>query len=252
MIVKKSAKPAYYFVAFYFLLWIILFEFVLPVNKILPKPSIVLESFGALWYDYDILVNYVSTIGVIYIGMALAYFLVKILSPYLIEKQNIISAFINSIEWFSEYVPGIVIGLLLIFWFPESEYIEFIFAFATAFASLMIKFQNESLKVNQSYIDSAKSLGVSGSQLTRNVIWKDLQSGLMEHFFQLHYFIWSVLIAFEFIKNGTGLGTVLRKALEFGDLSAVFSILFIIGLTIWLGTLILRYIRNKLFFWSTN
>lgn len=252
MIVKKSAKPAYYFVASYFLLWIILFEFILPVNKILPKPSIVFESFGALWSDYDLPVNYVSTIGVIYLGLVLAYFFVKVLSPYLIEKQNIISAFINSIEWFSEYVPGIVIGLLLIFWFPQSEYIEFVFAFAAAFASLMIKFQNESLNVNQNYIDAAQSLGVNGNRLTRSVIWKDVQPKLMEHIFQIHYYVWSMLIAFEFIKGGTGLGNILRRALEFRDLSALFSVLFITGLTIWLATLILKYIRNKFFFWRTN
>jgi ABC-type nitrate/sulfonate/bicarbonate transport system permease component len=250
MIVKKLAKPAYYFVFSYFLLWIILFEFILPVNKILPKPSIVLESFGALWTDYQLPLNYISTVGVIYISMVLAYFFVKILSPYLIEKQNIISAFINSVEWFSEYIPGIAIGLLLIFWFPESEYIEFVFAFAAAFTSIMIKFQNESLSVNQSYIDAAQSLGVNDNQLNRSVIWKDVQPRLMEHIFQIHYYVWSMLIAFEFIKDGNGLGIILRRALEFRDLSALFSVLFIMGLTIWVGTLILRYIRDKFFFWS--
>lgn len=252
MIVKKSAKPAYYFVLSYFLLWIILFEFILPANKILPKPSIVLESFGALWMDYQLPLNYISTVSVIYLGLVLAYFSVKILSPYLKEEQNIISAFINSIEWFSEFIPGIVIGFLLIFWFRESEYIEFVFAFAASFASMMIKFQNESLDVNQHYIDAAQSLGVSGNKLTRSIVWKDVQPKLMEHIFQVHYYVWSMLIAFEFIKGGNGLGIILRRALEFQDLSALFSVLFIIGLTIWFGTLILKYIRNKFFFWSTR
>ena len=138
----------------------------------------------------------------------------------------------------------------MIFWFPESEYIEFVFAFAAAFTSIMIKFQNESLSVNQSYIDAAQSLGVNDNQLNRSVIWKDVQPRLMEHIFQIHYYVWSMLIAFEFIKDGNGLGIILRRALEFRDLSALFSVLFIMGLTIWVGTLILRYIRDKFFFWS--
>ncbi len=128
MLIKKP-RPVYYLVLTYLFLWIIFFEFILPVNKILPKPSIVLESFPALWNYYNLPANYLATISSIYISLFLAYLLVKFLSPHLKEKDNSITVFINSLEWFSQYLPGIIIGLLLIFWFPNFRIYRICFCF---------------------------------------------------------------------------------------------------------------------------
>ncbi len=238
---KVHLRKIYYFLLTYFLLWIILFEFILPVNQILPKPSTIIESFPDLWNDYKLLLNYLSTISVVYISIFLSFFCVKILSPYIKEKDNFISVFINSLEWFSEFIPGILIALLLIFWFPDSEYIEFVFAFATSFTSLIIKFQNESENADEEYIVAAQSLGLNESELTKQIIWKNIQPKLMAHILSLHFYIWTMLIVFEFIKGGLGLGVIFRRALEYKDLSAIFSVFLITGLTIYFGNLILKY-----------
>jgi len=247
---KNHLRKIYLFLLSYFILWIVLFEWLLPVNHILPKPSIVFESFPYLWNDYKLPLNYLSTISVVYISLFLSYFCVKILSPYIKEKDNFISTFINSFEWFSEFIPGIIIALLLIFWFPESEFVEFIFAFATAFTSLIIKFQNESENVKEEYLFAAQSLGLSEKKITQLVIWKDVQPKLMAHILNFHFYIWTVLIIFEFIKGGLGLGVIFRQALEYKDLSAIFSVFLITGLTIYFGNLSLRIIRNKFINWN--
>jgi len=247
---KNHLRKIYLFLLSYFILWIVLFEWLLPVNHILPKPSTVFESFPYLWNDYKLPLNYLSTISVVYISLFLSYFCVKILSPYIKEKDNFISTFINSFEWFSEFIPGIIIALLLIFWFPESEFVEFIFAFATAFTSLIIKFQNESENVKEEYLFAAQSLGLSEKKITQLVIWKDVQPKLMAHILNFHFYIWTVLIIFEFIKGGLGLGVIFRRALEYKDLSAIFSVFLITGLTIYFGNLSLRIIRNKFINWN--
>jgi len=247
---KNHLRKIYLFLLSYFILWIVLFEWLLPVNHILPKPSTVFESFPYLWNDYKLPLNYLSTISVVYISLFLSYFCVKILSPYIKEKDNFISTFINSFEWFSEFIPGIIIALLLIFWFPESEFVEFIFAFATAFTSLIIKFQNESENVKEEYLFAAQSLGLSEKKITQLVIWKDVQPKLMAHILNFHFYIWTVLIIFEFIKGGLGLGVIFRQALEYKDLSAIFSVFLITGLTIYFGNLSLRIIRNKFINWN--
>jgi len=247
---KNHLRKIYLFLLSYFILWIVLFEWLLPVNHILPKPSTVFESFPYLWNDYKLPLNYLSTISVVYISLFLSYFCVKILSPYIKEKDNFISTFINSFEWFSEFIPGIIIALLLIFWFPESEFVEFIFASATAFTSLIIKFQNESENVKEEYLFAAQSLGLSEKKITQLVIWKDVQPKLMAHILNFHFYIWTVLIIFEFIKGGLGLGVIFRRALEYKDLSAIFSVFLITGLTIYFGNLSLRIIRNKFINWN--
>lgn len=250
MTFKKSLKPVYYFIFSYFLLWIILFEFLLPVNNILPKPSVVIESFSSLWSEYNLLLNYLSTISVIYISLAASYLTLKLFSSYLL-KNSFISHFANSLEWFSEFVPGIIIGLLLIFWFPESEFIEFIFAFAAAFASLMIKLQNESENVKEEYILAAISLGLK-ENIISGLKWKNIQPKLFEHLLNLHFYLWLIILPFEFIKGGFGLGVVFRLALDYKDLSALFSAFIITGITVFAGNIFIKLLRNKFIFWKLN
>jgi ABC-type nitrate/sulfonate/bicarbonate transport system permease component len=249
-VIKNQFNKVYYFLFAYLFLWIILFEFILPVNQVLPKPSIVILSFGALWFDYNLPINFLSTITVIYISLTISYFSLKWVSPFLAKGHNPVSDFILSLEWFSEYIPGIIFGFLLIYWFPDSEIIEFIFAFGTAFSSLVIKFQKELGKISNEYIDAAESLGMSGKLLIKEVKWKAIQPEIMKHIFYLHFYTWTLLLVFEFIKGGYGLGSIFKSAHEFKDISALFSVIIITGLTVYLGNSVLKYLRNKFFFWS--
>jgi ABC-type nitrate/sulfonate/bicarbonate transport system permease component len=241
-----------YFLFLYFILWVVLFEFILPVNHILPKPSIVYISFYDLWKDYNLPANYLSTVTVIYISLVAAYLLVRFFIAGLLKKGSLLSEFVFSLEWFAEFIPGIVIGLMLVYWFPGSEFIEFIFAFITAFTSMMIYVQNQIRTIPSEYITSVSSLGVKENRINRYVLWKAVQPSLIKHIMSLHFYIWSMMIAFEFIKRGYGLGSLFRNALEFKDLSALFSTFLITGITIYLGSASIKYLKNKFFNWNIN
>lgn len=247
---RASKKIIFYFLAAYFLLWIILFEFILPVNSILPKPSIVLISFSDLWNSYHLPLNYLLTIAAIYFAFAVSYFLLKLLTTVLVRSDNLLTNFIFSLKWLSDFVPGIILGIFLIFWFPESKLIEFVFSFFIVFISLVIKFKSLLKKTNHAYIDSAKSLGMNKNQIVKKIIWKASQPEIMNQIIKLNLYVWSVMIAFEFIKGNSGIGSIFRYALEFKDLSALFSISLITGITIGISFIFLRYIKRKFFFWS--
>jgi ABC-type nitrate/sulfonate/bicarbonate transport system permease component len=247
--IARQKKTVYKYIAFYFLLWVMLFEFVLPVNNILPKPSIVLASFPALFSDYQLLPNYISTIAVIYISLIAAYYSVKMFSFLPVKENRYVTDFIASLEWFSEYLPGIILGLLLIFWFPASEYIEFIFAFFIAFFSMMIRIQKTDFRIPEEYITASKSLALSDSLIKRKVSWKFYQADLLKHLTVIHFNLWLILIAFEYIKGGYGIGNIFHSALIFGDISAFFSAAIITGLTIYIGSTAIKYIKNRLIFW---
>ncbi len=248
--VKENKKAVYRYLAAYLVLWIILFEFILPVNNILPKPSIVIESFPSLVTDYQLFPNYLSSVAVIYLSLFCAYYVI-FFTGRLQGKGNIIfKNFIFSLEWFSEYIPGIILGLLLIFWFPASEYIEFIFAFFYAFIPMMIKLQKAVHQVPDEYITSSHSLGLKSSYISKMVIWKFSQAEIFRSMKRIHFNLWLVLIAFEYIKGGYGIGNIFNKALIYVDLSAFFSALIITGLSVYLGNLALTYIYKKTIFWK--
>jgi ABC-type nitrate/sulfonate/bicarbonate transport system permease component len=245
-----SKRSHLIFVLIYFILWVILFEFILPVNNILPKPLIVIQSFGDLWKDYNLPFGFLNTVASVYLSILIAYLAVHYLSHIFVGRKNIIIDFIHSLNWFSTFLPGILIGLLLIYWFPGSVYIEFVFAFGTAFLSLVIFFQKSIENLKPEYIDAARSLGITENMIKRKIIWKALQPEIFNHINELHLYIWSLIIAFEFIKGNTGLGNIFRLALLYRDLSALFSVFIIVGIMIFLGKMIIKYLHKKFAFWS--
>ena len=85
---KTSRKKIYYILLAYFLLWILWFEFILPVNDILPKPSVVLLSFGALWSDYHLPMNFIATFSTIYLSLAAAYFALHFTSGFMAKENH--------------------------------------------------------------------------------------------------------------------------------------------------------------------
>ena len=247
---KNSAKHLTYFILTYFLLWVVLFEFILPPNQVLPKPSIVILSFSALWKVYNLPVNFIITISAIYFSLLSAYFIIFILRNFLIRHNHILSEFVFSLSFFSEYIPGIIFGLFLIFWFPFSPYIEFIFAFGTSFFSMLIKLKEEVSNTGKEYSDSAKSLGAGDDVVRKKIIWNSAQPGLIRHMLDLHLYLWTVLIIFEYIKGQYGLGNIFRTAMRYSDLSALFTCTLIVGVTVYLGFRLIIYVRNKFFSWS--
>jgi ABC-type nitrate/sulfonate/bicarbonate transport system permease component len=252
MIFLKTKNKKYQaLLASYLLVWILLFEFLLPPNKFLPKPSIVLSALPDLWNRYNLPENILSTLAVIYFSLGAAYLAIRLLRKFIIRENNFLNTFLISIEWFSEYLPGIVIGFFLIYWFPASEFIEFIFAFAVAFTSLLIKVKNLSPSVKREYIDAAESLGADDSAIIENVSWRSLQPEIFNHLVKLHFYLWMLLLIFEFAKGGYGMGVIYSDALQYRDLSALFLISIITGAVIFIFSGLLKYIKRKFYAWET-
>ena len=248
---NPSKKKILYYLLGYLIIWVLLFEFILPVNDILPKPSIVFLSFGALWKDYHLPANALISISSIYAALILSYFLAREFSVFLIKERNSVSDFVNSLHWFSKYVPGILFGLFLIYWFPEGSYLGFVFVFITSLSSLIIKIQTEQKYIKQEYVDAAKSLGANNQTIAKKVLWPSIQPQLFNHILELHLYLWFVLIVFEFIKGGFGLGVIYSHALSYKDLSALFTVTVITGLIIFVGSLSIKYFKEKYYDWES-
>jgi ABC-type nitrate/sulfonate/bicarbonate transport system permease component len=236
-------------VLLYFLLWILLFELILPVNNIFPKPSIVFQSLFDLVKTYQLGWNYLSTVSAIYFPLILAYYLVQILFPIFLQK-NVISDIILSVEWFSRYIPGIILAMILIYWFPQSEITKFIFVFLISFTSFMFRSKNLAENLDSEYSLVLKSFGIGANSILRNVTWKAVQPDLTTHIIRQNIYLWASVVIFEYVNLGFGIGTILRKILQFRDLSALVMIFIIIGSSIFISTQLFKFIKNKVYFWK--
>ena len=247
-----SEKKYTYFLSGFFLLWIILFEFVFPPNYFLPKPSIIVLSIISLFRDYQFLVNLLSSISAIYLPAIAACLFIWLFRRYLINNKNIFGYVVFSFDRISGIVPGILIGLFLIVWLPGSEFSKYIFIFFACFTCLSKKLENELKNVKSEYIDVSVSLGVPKNFISDKIYWKAIEPALSDSIVELHFYLWSMLIVFEMINGGIGLGAVLRIAVLYKDLAGLFASVLIICLIIFVGSAIVKYFKNKFIFWSIS
>lgn len=240
----KKDNLVYYLISGYFVLWVILFEFILPVNKILPKPSVVLLALPDLFRVYHLGESILSSVSAVYLPLFLAWMILWIFRKNLFNTHSAFSLFFASLEWFTKFIPGIILSLLIIYWFPDVEYIKYLFIFFIAFISLLSKLRQSEKEIPGEYLDSVISLGYRDAGVIK---WKHSEPLLASHSLDLHLYIWSMLLVFEYIKGGYGLGSVFRTALTFKDISGLFASILITGIIVWLGTSILKYYSYKYF-----
>jgi len=193
-----------------------------------------------------------SSIAAIYFSSIVAVLFIWIFRRYLINNKSLIGYLAFFLEWISWIIPEILLGLFLIFWLPDSELIKYIFIFFISFTFLINKVEKELKSINREFIDAAASLGAGKNFIFDKVCWKVIEPELASSLTTLHFYLWTMLIVFEFIKGGSGLGTVLRNAILYKDLSGLFSSILIICLIMFIGAYIIKYFKNKFFFWSIS
>lgn len=228
-----------------------MFEFILPVNNILPKPTIVLLSLFDLLKEYEFLRNYLLTVSIIYLSLLIAYYSVRLLFPFII-RENFFSDLILSFDRFFKYLPGIVLAMILIIWVPNSEYTAIIFAYLITFNSLIHVSEASNKSLDNSYYDMLKTFDIKESTIANKVLWKAIQPNLIEHIKNLNIYLWASVIIFELINQRAGIGKVLRQILYYNDLSALIMCFIIIGLSIFVSTLTINFIKRKFFFWEVE
>jgi ABC-type nitrate/sulfonate/bicarbonate transport system permease component len=200
----------------------------MPTNYFVPKPSVVLESFSSLWNDYNLLPNLFSTIGCIYLSLLIALIFSNFLSNKVIDKKF-------SKYLIKERIKGHFIFLMFSFlilsaiWFSDFYFFKIIFASAISTLAITIKNLRGMDKVNRHFIDSMKSLGFSKGVVQNKIISKLLRPTLLNYVKNYQFVLWMILIIYEILIGREGIGFMLKKIVEYKDLSAAIALLLILG-----------------------
>jgi len=230
-------------------LWIILTEYPFTINNIIPSPTLVYLSFYDLISEYHFFINILSSLTTVYGSMLICFIILKVKFPFLLIDSKPLKVILQLPSLF-KFIPGIVIAVLLIYWFDKLFVIKLFYAIIITSA---ITF-NKILLMNKSkfshYIDSVKSLGVSDFNINRRVIWKFVEPEIINEYKSRNLYIWSSVIVFEFIDNYEGIGFILRRALAYNDLSMIISLSIITAFVIFLGDKLIYLLKNKFYFWN--
>ena len=230
-------------------IYVLLFEFILPDNKVLPKPSLLFDTFTSIWSIYHLLQAFAVTTTVIYVSLALGYVITLFRARFIIMTSYELPESVESLKLF-KYFPPVFIVLLFVFWFNNSIYAEFAFGLVVTTFMLSVKLFEETKKVKQEYILVGKNLGLPQNKIYSQIIWKAAEPGVFKSMFGIHYLLWTLVIVYEFIANIGGFGGVYRTALLYNDYSTFICVAIMICLVMWFGNSVLSLIYNKYFAWE--
>lgn len=230
-------------------IYVLLFEFILPINKFLPKPSLLAETFVSLWPVYDLFRAFAITTTVVYLSLAVGYFVLFLKSKYVIMFAHELPASAETLKVF-KYFPPFFIAMMFAFWFGDSFYAELLFGILVVTFLTLNKLFKEATKVKSEYLLVAKNLGLAKNKIYSKIIWKAVEPEVFKELFNIHYFLWIIIMIYEFVSNISGFGGIYRTALLYNDYSALIVVAVIISIIIFTGNQLLTLIQNKIFFWK--
>lgn len=241
----NNFKNSFSFVAVLFFVYILLFEFILPINGILSKPSLLLNSFSLVWRSYNLTASLSSTLLIVYVALIITYLTiyanVQFLFQWFVKYKNSFAT-LSVLKYIPVFFPIIIFNL----WFIDKSYGEFIFAFLFCLTLSLRKLFKETEKVKEEYILVAKNLGLSPSEISEKVYWRSIQPEFIKYYGKIHILLWSILIVFEFIGNTFGIGKAFQEAYTDSNLTAIMIFGLITILFVALGNLIIESIRKVL------
>lgn len=222
----------------------LIIEFIIPSNRYFPKPSNIFAAFPDVLNNYHVLYNSFFTLSVISISLVSVYFLIYFINKLNINEHKLSLNVFLITEEIVEYITPIIIGLLLIYWFPKSEIIEFIFGIVSVFSMISIAYFTILKSFNRKYyyILSTYTLVIKNKP---QLLWKASNKKLLDEFIKVHVFLWSLVLAYEFIKDSNGIGAVFHTALKYNDIPAFFSIIALTSLFIFIGNVLIKFLKDR-------
>lgn len=229
--------------------YILLFEFILPANRFLPKPTILLDSVHSLFQDYNFTYAYLFTFSAIYFVAIVSFFLIRLFGGVGFKIIQYFPGLIVLFDVGKYFVPFFLV-LLFELWFGNSGLAEYLFILFVMMGILKGRLFKSYLSIKEEYLLSAKSLGANESIITKKVIWKSLEPKLYDEILVNHIAIWGIVLIYEFISKSGGIGTIIYNALKYNDLSVIIIIILFLIITFLLMEFVLIRIKKKYFFWE--
>lgn len=247
---KYNTQKVLAVLAVFIFVYVVLFEFILPLNKILPKPSLFLESFIALWSDYSLLEHFLVSFSAVYLSIIGGYLIISAAAGFIIKLNFDFPGFFDGLRIF-RYFPAFFFALLFAFWFNGSITGEFIFLLIGSSVYLGITLNNQLKLTKLEFLFFALSLGVHKNKIYSDILRKSHEPAIVKALPKMHIYLWILVMIFEFVGAKWGFGSIYRLILYYNDFSALFALAIVISLIIWIGNSAITSMSKKIVRWET-
>ena len=177
-IIRENKATVFSFISVLLSIYILLFEFIIPANRFIPKPSILIDSFSVLFIEYEFLQSFIYTFSSLYALMLLSFFLMRLGHNILFIIADNLPG-LKDIFLIGRYTIPLFLIILFNLWFDDfiGEHLFILILLMGAIKSEMIKGFYE---IPTEYIDSAKSLNMNKNEIYSKVIYKYLQPRILD------------------------------------------------------------------------
>lgn len=215
-------------------------EWWLPI--ILPSPDKVLEALITGFQDKTLIYDLIASFKRLVIGLGLSLVIGTALGV-LLAKSKTADETLGTVVLAFQSVPSIVWLPLAIMWFGMNEKaVIFVVVLGGTFV-MTLNIRVGIKNVSPLFIKAAKTMGVTGWNLYKRVIFPAAIPYVVTGSRLAWAFAWRALMAGELLSTGPGLGYTLRYASDFGNMGLVIGVMIIIGVV---GTIVDQLIFQRI------
>ena len=250
--IRKEVSPRIRW-AFAFISWsvVVLFWIALTywgkLNFSLPKPVGVIQAFGKLWTEYDLLGNVFMS----WWRIAQAFFwsaVVAIPLGVLMSSYRGLFELINPVAAPMRAMPLTAFLPAFIALFGIDETMKVAFLWFGMFFYLLAVVVEEANRVDNALLETAYTLGANQAQ----ALWLVFRASLPAIFssFRILYDIgWTYVILAEMVNSRKGVGYMVEAARKVLDFERVYAGIIAIGIAAFLFRFLLTFLERRLFPW---
>jgi NitT/TauT family transport system permease protein len=215
-------------------------EWWLPI--ILPSPEKVLEALVTGFEDKTLIYDLIASFKRLAVGLGISLVIGSALGV-LLAKSKTADETLGTVVLALQSVPSIVWLPLAIMWFGMNEKaVIFVVVLGGTFV-MTLNLRMGIKNVSPLYIKAARTMGSTGWDLFRRVIFPASIPYAVTGARLAWAFAWRALMAGELLSTGPGLGYTLRYASDFGNMALVIGVMIIIGV---IGTIVDQLIFQRI------
>jgi ABC-type nitrate/sulfonate/bicarbonate transport system permease component len=234
--------------AWFVLVYIILFEFIIPFNPLFPAPSIMIETIPDLFSKY----NFANALG--FTVLAVLFVPIGGFACFYFTRTPVIKYFrkYDFTRWLPStfnFFPVVFFVFIMALWIGDSFVGEVVALMLVSGFNQKIAMAYRVKKLPVHFSLFAQSAGISEKQINGDIFGKLLFPYAFEKIGALFFEGWMYAMFYEIVSGNEGVGRVIYTAIKYGDISTFFLVLLILIVVIYLSGLAYKAIQYKVVRW---
>jgi len=213
---------------------------------VLPSPREVIESFGALVHERDLLQSTAATLTRVCLGFGLAVF-VGVPLGLLAGSFRALESFLAPFSIFGRNIPVAALIPLTLFWFGIGESQKVMFIFIATMPFVFADAANSVIALHERCVETAQTLGASSLQIVLKILVPLALPDIMTSARALFGIGFGYIMLAELVAAEHGLGYMIAISQRRGLQADIWGILFIITLIAFAVDRVLHWLQRGLF-----